>query len=93
MHVTFTSSARPELRGTADAYGGSQTHPVSALVYTHDISSLKICGPTGGDGQDVCEKRTLFLRTIFVVVCDGGVVYIAGLVRPPIRPPTRTTTG
>ena len=65
MRQTSFSLARGTSQGQQKGMAKPITHPVSALVRTHDFSALKVCGRTGGDGQDVCEKtRTLFLRTI-----------------------------
>ena len=73
LHLYYILQLGPRYEGQLKGMTQPISHPVSALVRTHDFSSLKVCGRTGRDGWDVCEKtRTLFLRTIFSAVCCGG---------------------
>ena len=65
MHEKFKisnmyTSARPEVRGTADV-GWRSLYPFRSilLVRTHDYIITCVFGPTGGDGHEWRETRTL----------------------------------
>ena len=43
-------SGSPGYEGQLKGMAEPISHPVSALVRTHNFSSLKVCGRTSGDG-------------------------------------------
>ena len=83
------TSARPEVRGTADAYSPFRS---ILLVLTHDFIIICVYGPTGSDGHERKDADAA-LRTIFVPFEAKGVLYAWGSVQQANGPPTQTTSG
>ena len=75
-------SARPEVRGTAEGYGGAYIQschaPSHALTTSHHWRST--------DGRAGTDRTCVLVHHFWVPFVAEGVMYIAGLVRPPIRP-------
>ena len=90
--VEFSTSARPEVRGTADVGWRSLFPlPLNALRI-HDFIIICVYAPTGSDGHERKDADAA-LRTIFVPFEAKGVLYAWGPVQPANGPPTRTTSG
>ena len=89
---TYTS-ARPEVRGTADV-GWRSLSPFRSilLVLTHDYIITCVYGPTGRDGHEWMDAEAA-LRIILMPFEVKGVLYAWGPVQPANGPPTRTTSG
>ena len=94
LFIFYCTSARPEVRGTADVGWRSLFSPFRSilLVLTHDFIITCVYGPTGSDGHERKDADAA-LRTIFVPFEAKGVLYAWGPVQPANRPPTRTISG
>ena len=91
VYQLFPTSARPEVRGTADVGAYSPFRSI-LLVLTHDFIITCVYGPTGSDGHERKDADAA-LRTIFVPFEAKRVLYAWGPVQPANGPPTRNTSG
>ena len=91
--INSPTSARPEVRGTADV-GWRSLSPFRSilLVLTHDYIITCVYGPTGSDGHEWTDADAA-LRTILMPFEAKGVLYAWGPVQPANGPPTRITSG
>ena len=90
--VISNTTARPEVRGTAD--GGAYSPFRSILpVLTHDFIIICVYGPTGSDGHEWMVPTRTLIAHHFWPFESKGVLYAWGPVQPASGPPTRTTSG